>query len=434
MISKRSAVYLKRIGLSLALVGFGILIALIVIEIGLRLIPRAQLDAIVERSSQRLNLYQLNPNVGWSLNPSGQTVIIARDDRSIPIRINSLGLRDTEHSYEKPTDTFRILLLGDSFTEALDVRFEESYAYLLEQCLSERLDESIEVINAGVSGYGIGEEYLYYLTEGVRYEPDMVVLMLYMGNDFSDLFRSERDRLVAGFGGYRFELENGDLERIWVSWAYPLDERVSSPELFLRRYSILWRILAHPESKVYWTYRNLWNADNPGETNNRADKVNQRLDWRYFLHTKNFAENSAAPQPVRKAWRLFEALFEALRREVTNNNQQLVAVIIPADYQVNVEARQQLLEKLVLPALASQPIGIDWVDDEPNRSLVQLTAGKGVPVLDLHPYLKAHDEAGGASLYFQGFENHLNRDGQRLTANVLCDWLLQNESVRLKGE
>jgi hypothetical protein len=43
----------------------------------------------------------------------------------------------------------------------------------------------VQVINAGVSGYGTDQEYLYYLDEGHRFRPDLVLLVFYP-NDFSE--------------------------------------------------------------------------------------------------------------------------------------------------------------------------------------------------------------------------------------------------------
>jgi hypothetical protein len=43
------------------------------------------------------------------------------------VRINSDGLRDREHPKAKPAGTFRIAVLGDSFTEAMHVPMEQTF-------------------------------------------------------------------------------------------------------------------------------------------------------------------------------------------------------------------------------------------------------------------------------------------------------------------
>jgi hypothetical protein len=69
------------------------------------------------------------------------------------VRTNEWGLRDRSHALEKPDGTFRILVLGDSFMEALQVDFEESLPHLLETGLSARIGHSIEVINGSTGGW-----------------------------------------------------------------------------------------------------------------------------------------------------------------------------------------------------------------------------------------------------------------------------------------
>lgn len=49
------------------------------------------------------------------------------------IKINSSGFRDTEHPLKKPADTFRIAVLGDSMTEALQVPLNKTYCSLLQE-------------------------------------------------------------------------------------------------------------------------------------------------------------------------------------------------------------------------------------------------------------------------------------------------------------
>src|SRR5262245_10317428 len=68
---------------------------------------------------------------------------------------NSHGFRDYERTCEKPPNTFRILVLGDSYTEALQVALQDSFAGRLEKKLNENSTSTrFEVLNMGQSGFG----------------------------------------------------------------------------------------------------------------------------------------------------------------------------------------------------------------------------------------------------------------------------------------
>ena len=51
---------------------------------------------------------------------------------------NSLGLRDIEHTIKKEKNEFRILCLGDSFTEGYGVDFEDSWPRQLSRIFEEK--------------------------------------------------------------------------------------------------------------------------------------------------------------------------------------------------------------------------------------------------------------------------------------------------------
>jgi lysophospholipase L1-like esterase len=121
-------------------------------------------------------------------------------DVNIEFRINGQGMRaDRDYAYHKPSGLSRVVSLGDSFTIGYEVRIESCFSSILERELNAR-GYRTEVLNAGVSGYGTAEEYLYLKRELLKYEPD-VVLVAFYSNDIADnvrtnLFRLERDRLV----------------------------------------------------------------------------------------------------------------------------------------------------------------------------------------------------------------------------------------------
>jgi len=101
----------------------------------------------------------------------------------IPYRINSLGLRGSETSAEKPADTVRILVLGDSVAFGWGVEEGDSLVRQLQQEL-DQLDTGtrFEVWNAGVPGYATWHELQYLLEKGEAFDPDLI-LVAFLFND-----------------------------------------------------------------------------------------------------------------------------------------------------------------------------------------------------------------------------------------------------------
>ena len=98
-------------------------------------------------------------------------------DYRVNVRTNSHGVRsDRDIPYQKPVGTSRIVGLGDSFTLGYEVEQEDTFLYQMETNLKERGFERVEVINLGVSGFGTSEELITLREEGMRYEPDLVIL------------------------------------------------------------------------------------------------------------------------------------------------------------------------------------------------------------------------------------------------------------------
>lgn len=118
-------------------------------------------------------------------------------DGAWEFRINSAGLRnDREFARPKPPGVFRVLCLGDSHTQGYEVRQEHTYAAVLERFLNAN-GLRAEVINAGVSGFGTAEQVAYLESEGVKWQPDAVVVGFF-ANDYEDnlkagLFQLEAD-------------------------------------------------------------------------------------------------------------------------------------------------------------------------------------------------------------------------------------------------
>lgn len=104
----------------------------------------------------------------------------------VPVEINALGFRDTrDYAIEKKSNTFRILVLGDSVTFGHGALSDTTYPYLFEQRLKQwRPDVDWQVWNLGVPGYNTSTELEQLKMVGPRYQPDLVVVGFYE-NDLS---------------------------------------------------------------------------------------------------------------------------------------------------------------------------------------------------------------------------------------------------------
>ena len=116
----------------------------------------------------------------------------------VELRTNSAGMRaDEEYPLEKPRDTRRIVVLGDSFSMGYGVDFEDTSLKQLEVDLESKLDCDVDVINLSVSGFGPAEEVIVLEEVGLAYSPDLVI-QYYTSNDPVDDSRSSLYALRDG--------------------------------------------------------------------------------------------------------------------------------------------------------------------------------------------------------------------------------------------
>jgi len=105
-------------------------------------------------------------------------------DGEFDFSINSSGFRmDDEIEFKKPDATIRVVALGDSHTQGMEVQQDETFSALLNGRTCNA--ETLEVINTGVSGSGTSEHLitLQYMIE--NYSPDVVVEAFY-SNDLDN--------------------------------------------------------------------------------------------------------------------------------------------------------------------------------------------------------------------------------------------------------
>jgi hypothetical protein len=115
----------------------------------------------------------------------------------ISYKFNAFGCRGRDYEIPKRKGTVRILFLGDSITLGAGVREDDTFASRLESLLNMEKNPSnstnhYEVINCGIGGYGTEEERLFYELIGKKYEPDVIILVMFWNDDLSWVKELER--------------------------------------------------------------------------------------------------------------------------------------------------------------------------------------------------------------------------------------------------
>lgn len=104
----------------------------------------------------------------------------------VGFKTNSKGLRDREYSVEKPPNTFRVAVIGSSFTVPVGVEIEDAFHTLLEDRLNRESSVlDYEFINFGVSGYRINNKIATLKYKALDYKPDLVLFIL-DGSQFTE--------------------------------------------------------------------------------------------------------------------------------------------------------------------------------------------------------------------------------------------------------
>ncbi len=141
--------------------------------------------------------FEYDPDLGFrcrSYFRSAPGVMGEGDDGTIT---NRFGFNDRDYSLTKEPGTFRILVAGDSFGWAGGLK--ANYTALLEQTFEQRDgSHKVDVINTGYPGTHTGEQLLMLKKYGLQYNPDLVILGFFAGNDFLDADPNRKRVVVNG--------------------------------------------------------------------------------------------------------------------------------------------------------------------------------------------------------------------------------------------
>lgn len=378
-------------------IGLAILLPLLALEGGFRLfgpfLP-GEYSLGVER--------EYDPVLGWRHIPNFRGGFRS-SEFTVQVAINSRGLRDEEIPYEKPPGGFRVLALGDSFLAATHVPLEQAMTKQLQGLLRGQLaPRPVDVVNAGVSGYGQAQEYVYLDIEGYKYAPDVVLVVVFLGNDLIDNIRDSDGRWLRPL----FELD-GDDRLVQVSAPTRPPFRRPPADEFLLRNSLTYNFL---QSGVLDKLEQP--AEQAGETGRNADRE----------PGGEFQVYERPPSAkLRRSWEVTEALLAAIARRAEAVGARTLVVGAPSFRQLDPAAFDALLAERGL-----DPRRYDV--ELPDRRLGEAAARQNLPYLDLLPVFR-RAAAGGETVFYPK-NTHWAPAGQRTAARAIYDVLLGRGDVQ----
>lgn len=344
----------------LFLISLGIFcVAVLVLEIGLRL---AKISFP--------NFYQPDASIGIALKPRAEGWWY-RENKNY-VKINSRGLRDSEHSIQKPDGVFRIAVLGNSFCEALQVPLEKTFWRVVEQDLNEhcKAERRIQVLNFGMSNLGTGQALLLLRERVWEFQPDAIVLTILTTTDIIWNTRALRgDASYPYFVANNGSLELDDSFRRHATFLHA----TKSPARFNRwllAHSHIWQVIWEMRRRLKRA-RSVLSDPNP-----RGHQI-------YFEPRDPDWQN---------AWDLTEQILRQIQCEVTAHGAQLLAVVLDNPIQVNPkpDVREQYMQRLGVKTLFY-----------PDERLDKFTRQYNIPSLVLAPELQLYAEQ--QNVYLHGF-------------------------------
>ncbi len=179
-----------------ALLGVGFTVVIFTIFLGL--------CEVVLRTTHlfgaRISWSEPDPLLSWRYTPGSYYWYYKENDHPITGKINRYGFRDKEWSLQKPQNSYRIAVLGDSFVEAFQVELDYTFGALAQKYLNQKIgSRRIEVMNFGRSGSTQSEEFIILKYDVTRFSPDAVLLVFFPGNDIRDISKETAPSLRRPF-------------------------------------------------------------------------------------------------------------------------------------------------------------------------------------------------------------------------------------------
>ncbi len=339
------------------------------------------------------NLFCYDAYYGWEFCRVSVGRVVTQDYNHL-VKTDSKGQRYFGDIDPKKKN---IVVLGDSFTSNLGI---EKTSDVFTEILERRL-RNYNVINLGVNGYGTTQEYLKWKRLGIKYNPDIVILMFYVRNDFYD-----NVGLLDWIRGYErplFIRKEGEL--ILTNIPVP---RKPDPSVSIRKMLVLkFRLAALTQEALRKTTVGQWL-----KRKTRNQDIEQ-TKWRSFVNTPPEVLLASQDDRIKEAYVITCDILAMFSAELREKEVEFYVFVVPSIFQV----RDDYFQKI-------ERFGLSQIDRfKSSELLLECGEEKEVRVIDLAPYLVAAEKNHAQPYLYYPQEHHWTVVGNNFVADYIYEKL-----------
>jgi hypothetical protein len=395
----------------LAITIASLIASLLLLEAGLRIAGVRYSASLYTRERER----------GYALRPGAEGWHVTENENYI--RINRDGNRDLDRAVDAPGGTLRIAFIGSSETEGEEVSLENTFEAVIERELRKAGPShwsNVEVMNFGVAGYGMSQEYLTLRDHVWRYHPQIVVLAttafvvltntreLYPFPDQSAPFFDYRDGVLGPDDQTRAappldprRLQQKNRLSDWMNQSYlllMLNEARSNAPLVFHDLIQHWRFGAKRVT-----------GSAPG-----APPPNYQSTWPYLPDLP----------AMQKSWQIADGFLDLMKGDCDAHGAEFWLVTLDMEMQVDPDPaeREAFRQHLGLPSLY-----------ESDKRLTAMASAKSIHTMMLAPVLADYSATHHIALH--GFFNtkfndgHWNELGHQIAGQAIARELRRSSPV-----
>jgi lysophospholipase L1-like esterase len=300
-------------------------------------------------------------------------------------------MRDRPRLIDKPSDAYRIALLGDSLIEGAHVAPELVVNRVMERLLHERGHEQVEVLNFGIAGIGTTQQLLLYEQRVRQFDPDAVVLVFLRANDVLNNSSTLQPRI---YGSRRWYAPYHEVDAAGRLRLEPVEPR---PFDAVRGWVEKHFLLAHYLERT-------WARLDP----KRADWRGLPLPWGAFADPLD-------PEWAR-AWDITERALSLLRSATREDGVRFLVVVAPESFEIDPDWSNEFGPDSLPPELRPRTA---W------KRLSGIAERRDIELAALAPHFQAYarQHALGPPFFSFPCDSHFSELGHRVLAESILDQL-----------